>query len=234
MGVREPFQARLPRGRVEAPATRIRIGACEVHLLGTIAGFVPEATRVQAAFAVGPEAVALGVPQEDLPALEALWKDPALQQELVEPDVANEHLLKLLGRFGATRIPSPDLEAAYSLAKEANIPVEALDLDDTEHATTYVERVKVRHLWWAPRREKRLLKENFEECGDAYALAIAWDREVNASKPIRELETLRENRMAARIRELAGKHGRLLAIVPAPRFAGIASRLQPVPPAGRP
>ena len=211
---------------MEAPAARIRLGSCSLHVVGTIAGFVPDATRVRAAFESAPEAVALGVPQEDLAALEALWKEPATTQELVEPDVASEHLLKLLARFGATRIPSPDLETAYALAKEANIPVLALDLDDIQHASLYTQRVKVRHLWWAPRREKRLLRKTFDEAGDPYDLAITWDRETNASKPIRELEAMREEHMAKRIREASATCQRLLAIVPAPRFAGIMARLE--------
>jgi hypothetical protein len=208
------------------PEAKKRIGDCDVLVIGTVLAFVPDAERVRDAFARHePDRVALGVPPEDLEALERLRSDAAAREELVEPDVATEAMLKLLGRFGATRIPSPDLEAAYGLAKDAGIPLVALDLDDATHSAEYVKRVKVRHLWWHPRREKRLLAETFDEATDAYDLARRFDAKATKSRPLRDMERLREEVMAQAIRAAAVQSKRLLAVVPASRFEGITSRL---------
>src|SRR5688572_5872617 len=58
---------------VATPQARLRIGGCDVLLLGTVAGLVPDAARVRQAFdAFMPEVIALGVPPEDLEALRLL------------------------------------------------------------------------------------------------------------------------------------------------------------------
>ncbi|MCA1818490.1 MAG: hypothetical protein LC620_00295 [Halobacteriales archaeon] len=208
------------------PEARLQVGLCDVLALGTLAGFVPEGDRVRAAFAAHvPDTVALGVPPEDLPGLEGLWKAEGAREQLAEPDAASERLLKVLSRFGATRIPSPDLEVAFALARAGGIPVVAVDLDDAAHSAAYVQRVKVRHLWWAPRREAKLLARDFGDAKDPYELAAAWDAEANASRPLRQVEALREAAMADGVRTAAAVSRRLLAILPAPRLAGVVARL---------
>jgi hypothetical protein len=215
------------RGRaVPPPEARLRVGGCDMLLLGTVAGFVPDGERVQSVFAAfQPDAVALGVPAEDVAALDALAQGG--EAALMQPDDLQVRLLELLARFGATRIPSPDLQAAHTAAKAAGIPLVALDMDDQEHSAAYVQRVKVRHLWRAPVRDKRLLELPFGEAQDAYELAAAWDREANSTKPLRQLEALREEAMAQRLREAASRSRRLLALIPVPRLAGVLARLQP-------
>jgi hypothetical protein len=210
------------------PEARLRLGGCDLRLLGTIQGFVPEEARVRDAFSGDPpDLVALGVPPDDLPALEALrTAAQAAQEDLVGPDAASERLLQLLGRFGPTRIPSPDLEAAYGLAREAAVPVEGIDVDDASHSAEYVKRVKVRHLWRAPKREARLLAKGFESAPDPYELVRLWDAEAHASRPLREMEALREAWMARRLREVCAGRSRVLALVPAARWQGIVALLQ--------
>jgi len=215
---------------VAAPETPLRVGGCDVLLLGTIAGFAPDGERVQAAFRRHqPDTVGLGVPAEDLAGLEAIAQDPEAFRGMVPPDDAAGRHLELLKRFGEIRIPSPDLEAAYGLAKAGGVAMEALDLDDHAYAQEYTRRVKLLHLWAAKPRQKRLLRQEFQ-AADAYDLDAQWDRQANAPKPLRELEALREQAMAARIRALAASSRRLLAVVPAARFAGVAALLRAASP----
>lgn len=211
----------------QPPEARLQLGGCDLHLLGTIQGFVPEGERIRAAFAAArPDLVALGVPPEDLPSLEALrTAAEKVKEDLVEPDAASERLLQLLGRFGPTRIPSPDLEAAYGLARDAQVPVEGIDLDDASHSAEYVKRVKVRHLWRAPKREAKLLAREFE-ADDPYALVTQWDAEAHGSRPLREMEMLREEWMARRLIQCCAGKPRVLAVVPAARWKGVVERLQ--------
>ncbi|MES2155254.1 MAG: hypothetical protein V4510_08990 [bacterium] len=251
------------------PEARLRLGQCDVLVVGTIAGFVPDAARIDAAFAAHrPDRVALGIPPEDLATLGTLASAPqpealigahqappsAGRRRMSDPgagaagiealsdprprtmprldagddrpiaglDAASVRLLELLGRFGPTRIPSPDLESAHRLAAAAAVPLVAIDLDDAAHAEAFTRLVKVRHLIRSNSREKKLLAEEFAAAPDAYALAAAWDAQQTRVKPLAAIERLREQHMAVRLRELAGRSARLLAILPATRMAGVA------------
>lgn len=204
------------------PEARMRLGECDVLLLGTIAGFVPDGERVAAAFeSYRPDRVALGIPPEDIQTLRRLAADPVAHAELPETDLASDRLLQLLSRFGATRVPSPELEQAHRLATVAGIPIAAIDLDDLAHADAFTRLVKVRHIVRSNRREKRLLSETFSEISDPYVLATAWDEHQTRVKPLAAIERLRERHMAVRLRELAARSTRLLAVVPAARLPGV-------------
>jgi hypothetical protein len=205
---------------------RLRVGGCDVLLLGTIAGFAPDEERVRAAFAAHhPAVVGLGVPAEDLPTLRLLAEEPARRGELPELDEAEVHFQDLLARFGATRVPSPDLEAAYQAATSAAVPIMALDLDDVSHSVAYTQGMKVRHLVRAAHRRKKALKSSFPQAQDAYELAALWDAAL-AVGPMRALEGERERYMAARLREVSQGYAAALAIVPVARLAGIVQALQ--------
>jgi hypothetical protein len=203
-----------------------------VRLLGTVAGFAPDADRVRAAFAQQrPDHLGLGVPAEDLPTLRLLAEQPERRSELPELDDAETHFQGLLARFGESgRIPSPDLEAAYQGAAAAGVPIAALDLDDVSHSASYTKGMKVRHLMRASSRRKKALKSSFPQASDAYHLAALWDAAL-AVGPMRKLEQEREAHMAARLRELTGESRALLAIVPVSRLAGIVQALGVAAPA---
>ncbi len=234
-----------------------------MHLLGTVAGFVPDAARVQDALNAGAvECVALGVPPEDLEALARLaagdatidlptppMKDAALpaagapglegihaigrgdvpkgksDTDFEALDPTQQRLLDLLGQFGDTRIPSPDLDVAFHWARENHRPVEALDLDDEAHAEVYIKANKFRHILRSGRLLKKIQKKKFEAT-DAFDLACQWDAFLNSLPSLQAVEAAREQHMADRIRSLAKVQASLLAIVPAPRLAGVWERLQ--------
>lgn len=208
------------------PQARFRLGECDVLALGTVPGFQPDAARVEQAFdAFLPDCVALGVPAEDVQTLEALAKANP-RPELPDPDEATARLLELLGAFGPTAIPSPDLEAAMRLALAAGVPVEALDLGDAEHAALYTRHVRFRHVVQSNSIKRRLLKDGVQGA-DAYGLAEAWDAAWTRPKGLRRVEEAREEEMARRLREVATGRQRVLAVVPAPRMAGLLRQLSP-------
>jgi hypothetical protein len=162
------------RPRVATPQARMKVGGADVLLLGTVAGFVPDGERVRQAYdAFRPRLVALGVPPEDLVALDALAAaDP--KPELPEPDDTTTRLLGLLEPFGATRIPSPDLEAAHAAARADGVPVEAIDIDDAAHAAVYTKSVRFHHVLQSNAVKSRLLKRGVGGA-DAYEVAANWD-----------------------------------------------------------
>lgn len=210
------------------PQARVRLGTCDVLVVGTVPGFSPDGERVEQAFhAFLPEAVALGVPDEDVATLEKLaTMEP--KPELPSPDEATARLLELLGQFGPTAIPSPDLERATAMARASGLPVQALDLGDAEHASLYTKHVRFRHVVQSNSIKNRLLKDGVAGA-DAYALAQAWDAAWTRPKGLRRVEEAREEHMARRLREVASGRQRVLAVVPAPRMPGLLRLLGEAP-----
>ncbi len=249
------------------PESRQRIGDCEVFILGTVAGFVPDGERVRTAFeSWRPDAVALGVPDEDLASLGFLAKHPMPasligaheapppRRRLGDPgagaagfefitrpapppppqdpsslpvaglDAASARLLELLAPFGATRLPSPDLEVAWQAASAAGVRVVALDLSDDAHAAFYARSVSLFGLVGRQRAQGRALQRPIP-AQDAYELAIKWDAIVNGPRSLARVEAERERHMAARLREEAATVKRLLAVVPVARLAGVLANL---------
>lgn len=206
-----------------APQSRLTVAGHDVLLLGTVAGFVPDADRVRQAFdAFRPQQIALGVPPEDLAALEQLAKTPK-PEDLAVLDEASEKLLALVGAFGPTRIPSPDLEAAHALSQESGLPLHAIDLDDESHANAFTTNVKFYHVVQSNSIKSRLLRKGVTGA-DAYAVANAWDAAWTKPKGLHRVEALREAHMAERLRELAS-NGSVLALVPSARLTGIVAAL---------
>ena len=205
------------------PQARLSVAGHDVLLLGTIPGFVPDAERVQQAYdAFRPQVVALGVPPEDLPALDAIAA-AATPPELPELDVADAKRLELLAPFGTTRIPSPDLEAAHRAARADGVALAALDLDDEAHAAVFTRHVRFLHVMQSNAIKSRLLKRGVGGA-DAYAVAANWDARWTKPKGLARVEQEREGHMAHRIREEAAK-GTVLAVVPSVRLAGIVRAL---------
>lgn len=206
-----------------APQSRLTVAGHDVLLLGTVAGFVPDADRVRQAFdAFQPKQLALGVPPEDLAALAALATGPA-PQDMAVLDESSEKLLELVGAFGATRIPSPDLEAAQALSVEHDVPLQALDLDDDAHAQVFTTHVKFHHVVQSNVIKGRLLKKGVVG-SDAYAVANAWDAAWTRPKGLRRVEAQREEHMADRIRALAPQ-GSMLVILASARLPGVVAAL---------
>lgn len=255
-----------------APETRLKLGGCDLHLLGTVAGFGPDAARVEAALAAGPVArIAVGVPPEDLAGLAILADAPA-PHELIAPhekrltkkqeravhtgglapfsspmhptppeapaddgpdhpfaglDAATAHLLELLRRFGPVSAASPDLLAAHRGAARLGIPLEAVDLDDAAHTAATTKAIGLLGLRGRAKAERDVLALDFADAVDAYDLAVRFDAERNATRGLRKVESAREGHMADRLATLAGQvaGGRIVAVVPAARMAGIVARL---------
>ncbi len=257
---------------MSGPQASLRLGNCEITLLGTITGFVPDAARVTSAIeSAKPSLIALGVPPEDLPGIAILAAD-ATPERLIDPaerapsrkakgsehgpiggegfgadpmkptprqpipddgdphrfaglDATTAHLLGLLRRFGATSPVPSDLLAAERAAKRFGIPVAAIDLDDAAHTSIVTKELGMLGLWGRSRAERRVLASSFADLHDAHDLAARFDTERAGTRGLRRIEEARETEMARRLRELAAAHARILAVVPAPRLAGVLRHL---------
>lgn len=213
------------------PDESVRIGACDVRVLGTIAGFVPDAARVEEAYAAfQPETLALGVPPEDIATLERL-ATATLPPELMESDTMTDRLFALLAPYGATRTPSPDLEVAYRLARAQGIQVEGVDLDDHAHADLFTRHVTFGNVLRSNARHRKLLRKGLPTkvaagARDAYAVAKAWDAQLASTASLRLVDERREEHMANRLRVLSLRSHRLLAVLPVARLDGVMARLR--------
>ncbi len=201
----------------------VQIGDAKVHLIGTIAGFVPDAERVRLALENGPERICLGIPPEDLEALSALHDQPDRAEELPELDEWTQRLFEHLAPFGETRIPSPELEIAFAHAARHDIPLTALDLDDATHTEAHTHSLKLRHIVRMNTARNRMLKKPFE-AETAHELAVAWDAAEHSVKPLQAIQGLREKHMANQLR--THSHGDTVAIVPIARLAGVLAQLE--------
>lgn len=209
----------------------MKLGECRLSLLGTVAGYVPDGPRVEQAIAeLAPDALALGVPEEDLATLDHLAEHGMM--ELVAPDPVTAAFLEGLRAYGETRVPSPDLEAAHREAKARGIPVVAVDLPDDAHAAVFTREVGFFHVLRSNARTKRVLRRGVGAGkpggpADAYAFAAAWDHELAATSAFHAVESQREQWMASRIRQVCARPGkaRVLAIVPAARLDGVVRLL---------
>lgn len=217
----------MPGPRVAAlvatPQARLQRHGQDLLLLGTVAGFVPDGERVRQAYeAFHPTTVALGVPPEDVAALDHL-ATAGSREAFDGLDAAQTRLLDLLAPFGPTRIPSADLEAAHACARADGVALQALDLDDAEHAALFTRHVKFWHVVQSNAIQSRLLKHGVSGA-DAYEVANNWDAAWNKPKGLQRLEAAREARMAERLDEAARK-GSVLAVVPSARLPGIVKAL---------
>ena len=199
----------------------IKIGNSEIFLLGTIHGLVSEKEKVRSAFnSVKPDALALAVQSEDIPALTEL--SGGMEHEKREPDDA---FLKKLSKYGAVEVPPPDLILAYGAAKNLGIPVYAVDLDDAAYADAFCRNISAFALIRQSLRLRRLEKRNYK-AKTPEEFALEWDRLHNKVNGYRCLEEARERKIAVEIRALASKHGKILAVVDLQREKGIIEKLK--------
>ncbi|PKK81460.1 MAG: hypothetical protein CVT47_02320 [Thermoplasmata archaeon HGW-Thermoplasmata-2] len=199
----------------------VKIGSSEIFLLGTIHGLVSEKEKVKSAFnLVKPEALALAVPSEDIPALAEL--SGGGEYEKREPDDA---FLKKLSKYGAVELPPADLLEAHGAAKKLGIPVYAVDLDDAAYADAFCKHVSAWSLVRQSFRLKRMARRKYK-VKTAEEFALEWDRLHNKVNGYRRLEEAREKKIAAEIRALAEKHKKILAVVDLQREKGIIEKLK--------
>jgi hypothetical protein len=225
-----------PRHRRFVPHPRRyegRVGNCHVTVLGTIQGLAGESRHVESAWesAAGPiphpDAVALGVPPEDVENLRRIGAEGLEKFMTADLDTGSyeEWILPQLSAFGDIAMPPDDLLLAERLAEGAGAPLVPLDLDDEAHADLFVEHVSGFQMIRGQMRQKRLVANAADMAESAEELMLVWDAGFTAMRAYRRFEESREEHMAAGIRRLATRHRWVLAVVPYARARGIAARI---------
>ncbi|MDD5503410.1 MAG: hypothetical protein PHH26_08125 [Candidatus Thermoplasmatota archaeon] len=199
----------------------VKIGDCELFLVGTIHGLVSDREKVKSAFGiVKPDSLALAVAAEDIPALDALNGTSE-----VPPQDIDDDFLEKVSKYGKVELPPADLLEAYRLAKSAGIPVYSVDLDDNSYADEFCKHVSTWALVWQSLRTRRMLKRRYK-AKTAEEFSHQWDRLHNKVKGFRCLEEAREKKIADELRAICAKHKKILAVVDIRRENGILEKLR--------
>jgi len=198
----------------------VALGTSRVHVMPLIRGLVSEAETVRAAIsAVSPEAVGLSISREELEALRSYGGGNA------PPDnVEEEVYVRGLARFGEVQKPPPCFVEAVRAADGHSIPVYPLDMDEEQYTSVYVASVSTVDILLTNARQRRLRKWE-STAVTAGEFVLEWDALVNGSKGYRVLQEEREDFIARRIRQIAGKHRSLIAVLEMERGRGVLARL---------
>ena len=198
----------------------VALGGCRVHLMPVVRGLVSEGGRVRAAFTeVGPQAVALSISREELEGLKSFSGGNAPADNLEE-----EVYVRGLARFGEVRKPPLCFLEAAAYAREREIPVHPLDMDNEQYTSTYVATVSTVDILLSNARQGKL-RRWVSASGTAAEFVAEWDALVNRTAGYRRLQEEREAFLARRIRQLASRYGVLLALVEVERVGGVRRSL---------
>lgn len=199
----------------------LTINGSTLRLLGTVHGLRREGERVRAAFDdMQPDSLAVGIPEEDIKTL-----DSCTSKEInFETSEEQKYYFDYLSTFGEVCIPPADLVAAYLLAKENNLPLEALDIGDERYAHLFTKKVSILGLLRVSHKNKKAQKRGFSaESPEAFSLE--WNEHINATKQFHAIETAQKRHMADRLFQITQQYDRILAVLPYPQFDGVLEHL---------
>src|SRR2546428_2432968 len=184
----------------------VALGGCRVPLRPVVRGLVSEGGRVRAAFTeVGPQAVALSISREELEGLKSFSGGNAPADNLEE-----EVYVRGLARFGEVRKPPPCFLEAAAYAREREIPVHPLDMDNEQYTSTYVSTVSTVDILLSNARAGKLRRLASKAATPA-EFVMEWDALVNGTAGYRKLQEERAAVLARPIRQLAPRYRGLVA-----------------------
>ncbi len=198
-----------------------QIGNCRVDLLPVVNGLTAEADLVRAAFG-GYEAYGASLGIEGL---EALRKRVEIGLDEVEVSELDIIYAEKMAAFGNVETPSPPFCALVDLCTAEGKQVIALDFNDNDYTTAYIENVSTTEFVSEHRLAKKLHKSKLEAATPA-ELAKIWDDRVSTVEGYGKLNQKREEHIAAEIADTAKYRSSLLAVVESERAEGIEKILR--------
>ncbi len=200
----------------------LRVRHASIRLLGVVHGLEREGKRVREAFlSFEPDCCAVGIPEEDVETLRQCHGDETAAFDTTpERDI----FFQQLATYGSVAVPPADLVAAMTLADEHDVALEAIDLNDEEYASLFTDEMSLLGLMFNRWRNRRAEKKSFD-AGSAEDFVLEWDGMFNATRSFRGIKRAQEKHMTDRLWGLAGRHSRILAVVPIERFDGVADGL---------
>ncbi len=195
---------------------RVETSAGTIVLLGTCEGLTSEVQAVTEALEHhAPDHVALALEPSIIGEIEH-WE---LAEELDREDKVYK---EGLSRFGEVELPPKEYAAAVAAAAELGAQLHGVDIGESTYMAHFTEEVGIWSLFGKTWRLRRLGKKP-PKAETPEAFCLAFDDRLNTG-PFREMEALREERIAAQARKLA-RDGTVAVVLPLPRLKGVARRL---------
>lgn len=199
----------------------VRLGGASVLVLEAVRGLPSEgAAAVRALESTSPDVLAMSIAPEELQALRTYAGGPADPENFEE-----EIYVAGLSAWEVPVKPAPCFTDPLKAAETRGIRLEALDLDEEAYTTAYLRCVSAMELILQGRVEVRLARKKFT-APTPRDFVLAWDAEVNRAAGFTRLQREREAHMARRLREIAARARRVLAVVEVERSRGVLAALR--------
>lgn len=199
----------------------VRLGDASVFLLPVVRGLSRDGRTTREAIAsTKPAAIAVSISPEELAALRSYDGNPVAPENVEE-----EVYVAGLSAWEEAIKPPPCFTEAVRVADARKIVIDGVDLDEEAYTDAYVECVSTMELLLQGRMETRLAKRKFR-ANTPEEFVLEWDAEVNRTTGFARLQRQREEHMASRLREIAGKAPRVLAVIEVERVRGVLAALR--------
>lgn len=200
----------------------IKIGERFIYLLGTVQGLLSEREKVRKAYmSYRPEAIAVCISEEMLKGLNEVMEKKV---DKVFVSNVNEIFAFKLKEYGEVQLPPPSLAEAWRVSQDYELPLIPIDMDEEAYQDSFTKAISGFDYYRHISRIRKLQKKKFK-AETAEEFVLAWDAYLCKIKGFAMLEHNREVYMAEKLRELSGKHEKLLAVVEYEREAGVAEKI---------
>lgn len=193
-------------------------------IVGAVRGLVSEGERVEELIQKEmPDVIGLAISKEGLTAMREHLERNETNDAPLE-NMEEEVYVAGLEAFGEVRKPPPCFSRAVTIAKKNNILIETLDMDDEQYTNAFCRNISTLEMMSLGRCGRRMARHAFT-AATPEDFVMEFDSIANRSKGFKRLEKEREEHMALKISELAGKYEDVLAIVELERSTGISNAL---------
>ncbi len=206
--------------RTEVPGTP------GLTVLGPVRGLVRESEElVRTLDELDPPAIALGLSVEETAGFQEHFV--GARAEPLVPLLTNESVeIRELARYGEVRVPNPSFLVTLEWGRRRGLPLEPVDPSEDEYADMFGDAVGYTELVGRTLRERRLLRSP-PEASDPDAFILRWDAQLNRGAGSRQLQWVREQHVALRLRILLPRFGRLVLVLDRERVPVLLRALAP-------
>jgi len=193
-----------------------------IFFLPVVRGLESERLKVkQALEESSPKVIALSISPEELDGLEKYGGGniPAANFE-------EEIYMERLSEFGEVSKPPPCFLEARDQAKDRNLKLEPLDLNNEDFTEAYVINVSTIEMMFHSRIERKLRGPRLQ-AQTPEEFVLEFDKAINSKLGYRRLEMAREKHMAKRLAKLMDESAATLALVELERAEGVKRALAP-------
>ncbi|MHB1441000.1 MAG: hypothetical protein ACYCSO_09400 [Cuniculiplasma sp.] len=157
-----------------------------------------------------PDIILMGISPEEVEGMKNFIDDP------FEIDMSDYELIygTILSKFGEVEIPPPIFTQPIIYAKEHDIPVKGLDVDEETFGDRYEDEYTVSQMVGFITKKRKLKKKNFDLTSPE-AFVNQWKNEIEKTRAMRNMEKLREGEIVKNMYNLfvEGNEGKYFAVI---------------------